>query len=1315
MGSDTGNAVINDGADFTDANEVLSTDEDVPLIGNVLTGTNSVVGPVTVSSFEVDGNSYATGTTATITGVGTLLIESSGAFTFTPDANWNGTVPTVTYTLGDGQHSDTSTLNITVKPVDDPSVLANDSDSAAEDNAVLGNVLENDDDIDSDLLVASFTVDTNGDGVAESFTAGESAVIAGKGSLTLGEDGEYNFTPQDNWSGEVPKVTYTTNTGSSAELAITVSPVADAPALSLVSNDVVSSINFEDVALPSKGWDGDVAINGVSGASTIGSWNTLNGDGTVEVGRESIYVSGGDDSNKVLEIEGNAGDSTLFTTFHAEAGSFFELEFDIAARSGNVASSGLTISIFKLDGAGNPIAGSEKVLYTFDPTTGGWVRDQQVGISIDSSGDYRLVFTAENADTYGAILDNIKFSALDNKGYEDTFFNLSEIHTALTDTDGSEVLSVEISGLPEGAILKDGNGNEATVGADGKLDVTGWQLDALQIMVDEPGNYTLTVTSTSSEMVNGSVVDSASSQTSFPITVLDMPEPPTVSISNAGDVAEGSVAAFTVSLSAAASTAVTVKLTLDAGDTEGGDLGNLVVKLANGTVVVANPDGSYTIPAGQTQLLVSVPTLQNDVYEGREAFSIKVEAVTGATGEGVGQAAIVDSLRTVADSASVLEGSVSHHASVLLNDPVADGISLSVAQVKGSAAGAESSVGSGGTVITTALGGSVTIYADGSYDYTAPVLTHGVSNTQTDSFWYKASDGSASSAWTQVAIGVNDSTPVAVDDYVVGSQSSSTISGNVLGNDAAIDGIAGVTKFTYGGTTYTFGSATSLTTSDGRFTMESDGDFTFNRTVEINGANLKGVSVAGILGGLPGSVSDAMFTTSASNSVTYNGSGTKYGWGVSLLNSSRNAVDTGETMLMDLGGQSSKVLLGIGELNNNSSVLVAAYDANGNQITLKDSQIIPSELSNNSGHLTSFYVEGVNGEKISYIALSATGTGQGYVVESVSFSLISNDALVTYTVKDGDGDTGTANLVLNVAEIAGRNGNDQITVRADGKTFDLQLGAYGDYASAQTTQTTASVDQVIDSKGGNDYVESGSGNDTIYLGDSGANQVTDNGVVVHQVADQSDVAKVGLMTINSLADLVNSDNTLSQSARAYGSSTALSWADVAHGGEGNDQIFGQNGVDLIYGGAGNDKLFGGAGDDGLRGGAGDDLLVGGAGNDILRGDSGVDTFKWQLGDQGTTANPAQDIIKDFQTGVGGDVLDLQDLLQGENSSNLGNYLHFTSDSAGNAVVQISSSGNISSGHDQTITLQNVQLGTLGSGDADIINKLLTSGNLKTDL
>ncbi len=179
--------------------------------------------------------------------------------------------------------------------------------------------------------------------------------------------------------------------------------------------------------------------------------------------------------------------------------------------------------------------------------------------------------------------------------------------------------------------------------------------------------------------------------------------------------------------------------------------------------------------------------------------------------------------------------------------------------------------------------------------------------------------------------------------------------------------------------------------------------------------------------------------------------------------------------------------------------------------------------------------------------------------------------------------------------------------------------------------------------------------------------------------------------------------------------------DELHGGSGNDILYGQGGDDTLYGDDGNDILYGGTGKDTLHGGAGNDILIGGKGDDILIGGEGSDTFKWEFGDQGTTAAPAVDVIKDFSTASaanGGDVLDLQDMLQGEKDGTLSQYLHFSKDPANsaNTVIEISTAGKIGQGADQKIILENVDLTNGGklATDQAIINDLLQKGKLNVD-
>lgn len=54
------------------------------------------------------------------------------------------------------------------------------------------------------------------------------------------------------------------------------------------------------------------------------------------------------------------------------------------------------------------------------------------------------MFESDDANSYGAILDNLAFKVVDNMGYRGDFIKLSEISTSLNDTDTSETLSLKL-------------------------------------------------------------------------------------------------------------------------------------------------------------------------------------------------------------------------------------------------------------------------------------------------------------------------------------------------------------------------------------------------------------------------------------------------------------------------------------------------------------------------------------------------------------------------------------------------------------------------------------------------------------------------------------------------------------------------------------------------------------------------------------------------------------------------------------------------------------------------------------------------------
>ena len=170
-----------------------------------------------------------------------------------------------------GASSAVAVARVTVTPSNTPPVAVNDSATVVEDTPLSGNVLGNDTDADGDTLsVVSFVIA----GDATVYNAGDSAVIANVGSLTLNANGAYTFTPAADYNGPVPVATYTITDGNataSADLILgPVSPVNDAP-LAVDDNYSMSedaSALVLDLLANDTDVDGDslslVSINGVA-------------------------------------------------------------------------------------------------------------------------------------------------------------------------------------------------------------------------------------------------------------------------------------------------------------------------------------------------------------------------------------------------------------------------------------------------------------------------------------------------------------------------------------------------------------------------------------------------------------------------------------------------------------------------------------------------------------------------------------------------------------------------------------------------------------------------------------------------------------------------------------------------------------------------------------------------------------------------------------------------------------------------------------------------------------------------------------------
>ncbi|HHQ4481197.1 TPA: retention module-containing protein [Aeromonas veronii] len=322
-------------------------------------------------------------------------------------------------------------------------------------------------------------------------------------------------------------------------------------------------------------------------------------------------------------------------------------------------------------------------------------------------------------------------------------------------------------------------------------------------------------------------------------------------------------------------------------------------------------------------------------------------------------------------------------------------------------------------------------------------------------------------------------------------------------------------------------------------------------------------------------------------------------------------------------------------------------------------------------------------------ALQGNGTSS---VVSLSTKGAMQHVLGTYDVSPNSNDdtVNEINLIENVGSSTGQAFTVEavgIQVNESARSLLSQVEGAGGSATNVTNanQLSSVIGQLTGASinansVGNDHLVGGNGNDVMF-GDS-----------IH--ADNVDGGWFEFVTDNPGKSDGQLLNELYSQHAVYGKEGAVGGDDTLEGGDGNDVLYGQKGNDILIGGEGID------------------ILIGGTGSDILTGGAGKDTFKWMAGDVGGT-----DVIKDFTTGTGGDVLDISELLTGEhaNSGWLDAYLNFSSDGPGTnkSTLTIDLDGT-NGGTTHVIKFDSIDLTTLGNSDLEIIQKLLGDGNLKVD-
>lgn len=172
---------------------------------------------IAVLANDTDANGNALAVTAVTQGAhGAVVANADNTLTYTPALNFNG-ADSFSYTVSDAQGGSASaTVSVTVTPVNDAPLAANDTATVGPNSSVTIAVLANDTDVDGNpLAVAAVTQGAHG-------------------SVAINADNTVRYTPNANFAGG-DGFTYTVSDGAGGTAVASVAVTVDAAAVDTVA------------------------------------------------------------------------------------------------------------------------------------------------------------------------------------------------------------------------------------------------------------------------------------------------------------------------------------------------------------------------------------------------------------------------------------------------------------------------------------------------------------------------------------------------------------------------------------------------------------------------------------------------------------------------------------------------------------------------------------------------------------------------------------------------------------------------------------------------------------------------------------------------------------------------------------------------------------------------------------------------------------------------------------------------------------------------------------------------------------------------
>ena len=1328
-------------------------------------GSEGAAIPVTLGGSDIDGTIASFTLTAlpehgtlmiggSALGVGSVVPASGGTATlvFVPDALWNGSTSlSFSTTDNDGGTSAPVTQAIVVTPVNDAPLAVDDSASTSENTSVTFAVLGNDSDPDGDALVVT-----------------GAHIASGNGSVSVNADNTLSYDPGTAYDFLAPGATASVQIGyaisdghggtANAIATVTITGTNDGPLArpdaNATSEDGPPAVG--NVISDAPGQDSDIdggalLVTGVAagnaaplggvGASIGGAWGSV----VIDADGHYSYTPGA--AAQALAAGQNVSDTFSYAISDGQGGS---------------ASSTLTITVLGADDApsfGGTLTGdvtedgvlvATGAIVVVDADAGQSGLQPQAGtvgsygsFSIDADGHWSYTLNNPAAHVQGLADGQVvtdSFSVTSSDG------STRSVVVVVHGTDDAPVALIDVGSTQEDVAI---HGNVL----DNDSDIDGGALAVTQFVV---GGITYLAGSTAAIAGVGLLQIDADGGYGF-MPALDYNGPVPVATYTVSD----GILTSTSTLSLDVTPANDPPLALDDALTT---LEDQPLTIAPATLLGNDHDvdgDALSISSVQGAVHGTVALVAGNIvftpdadYNGPASFSYSIGDGHGGSSTAtvhIGVLPVNDAPLGVNDVASTPEDTLLA-GNVLANDSDIDGPSLVVTQFSVDGA----IYPAGGTAALPGIG-TLLIAANGDYTFTpAPDYSGPVPVAS-----YTLSDGQYSSAATLAitVTPVNDVPTTQADICGTDEGTNGWLPGHVLANDSDPEGeplhVSYVASSALAAAVAVNGINTITTALGGTVIMEASGAYRYiapardhadgtpdidsfvYRASDGHGDSAWTTVQINIVDTAPTAVADAA-------AVAFGGSVA----GNLLFNDL--SVDTPRTLTsVSFGGVEHAVAAsGTTTIDTPDGLLSVAADGSYTYTSqLPPVMVLTGGTLAQWEQTTDLYgfpsgTAWQSGSSLNLAALDATAANNttfvssgkpGIGVAGGGSSLGSGEQLIVHLHETA------VHATLGIAQLNANQGLGNAhwaTYAADG-----QLVASGDFAGAPLNN-------------GNEYtidIDTG-GQAFSYLRFSwGSNS---QGFVLSSLETErmpgNHTESFGYTMSDADGDLSSSTLTVTPGTSSGTQSATLDGTaggdylfgdardNTINGFDNNDQLFGNAGNDTINGGGGHDLLNGGAGNDALDGGSGRDILIGGAGNDALTGGSGADVFAWNFADRGAPGAPAIDTVADLDIAHatnqldGGDVLDLRDLLQGEQTAtSLDHYLQFdTTSQPGSTLIHVSSSGGFAEGagwsaaqagsQDQTIVLQGIAdiRGALSldaaASDNQVIQALINQSKLLVD-